>query len=155
MSGFPGLETGVDGAAVFLPDSCRETLQGIRDLGAETLTLLIEDDELDEIFYSEVERIADEVNLGIERFPIVDFAVPSDGAATEWLERAQERARRRSAGATTAFACQYGAGRSGLMASWLLIEGGMSPAEAISLVRSHFSDAVESEAQETWLQGLN
>ncbi|MEJ6388525.1 phosphatase domain-containing putative toxin [Gymnodinialimonas ulvae] len=151
MSGFPGLETTVDGMAVFDPVACRETLLGLRELGAATLCVLIESDELDAEFLPSLEALAGEVGLDVAHFPIVDYAAPTQTRAQQWATTAQARAQSFAAGATLAFACQYGAGRSGTMAARCLIEGGMTPEAAIARVREHFSEAIESKAQEDWL----
>ncbi len=152
MTGFPGLETGVDGSAVFMPDQCAETLHGLRALGADTLTVLIESDELDESFLKFLEAAAKAEGLALVHFPIVDYSVPSDENAAAWAKGLVDRLDAFRAGQTRAFSCQYGAGRSGLMAALCLIEGGETPERAITLVRQHFSEAIESDEQEVWLR---
>ncbi|MEX3015214.1 hypothetical protein [Gymnodinialimonas hymeniacidonis] len=152
MAGFPGLETSIDGSAVFLPEECRETLQGLADLGATSLTLLVESDELDEAFIPALLAMANEVGIGVERLPIVDYSVPTEAQIQAWANGKTHRLAAFERGTTYAFACQYGAGRSGLMAARSLIEGGMTPDDAIALVRHHFSEAIESDAQEDWLK---
>lgn len=152
MTGFPGLETGFDGSAVFTPDSCEETLTGIVAEGARDLVVLVEADELDSEGFALLERTAAQVGLSLTYVPIVDYFVPTQEIAASWGAGRSERLAHLRAGGTMAFSCQYGAGRSGLMASWTLMEGGMGADEAIALVRSHFPEAVESEDQEAWLQ---
>ncbi|GAB5445953.1 protein-tyrosine phosphatase family protein [Gymnodinialimonas sp.] len=154
MTGFPGLETGFDGTATFLPEACRDTLDGIRAQGGDSLVVLVERDELDPIGFDLLERTAAEVGLALQYFPIVDYSVPSDAGVQAWTAQRAARAAKLRAGGTLAFSCQYGAGRSGLMAAWCLMEAGISAAQAIALVRSHFAEAVESEAQEEWLSAL-
>lgn len=155
MTGFPGLETGFDGSAVFTPEACSETLNGLHAEGAETLVVLVERDELDSIGFELLEATAAEVGLTIIYHPIVDYSVPSDAMAQEWAKGRAQREAALRAGATLAFSCQYGAGRSGLMASWTLMEAGLSASEAIATVREEFSEAVESVDQETWLAALD
>ncbi len=152
MAGFPGLETSIDGSALFLPEACRETLQGLRELGATSLTLLVEADELDAEFIPSLIDIANEVGLSITHFPIVDYSVPTEAQSNDWDTSRSHRAAALSRNETCAFACQYGAGRSGLMAARVLMEGGMTVDAAIALVRSHFAEAIESDEQEEWLR---
>ncbi|WP_166486118.1 hypothetical protein [Jannaschia sp. CCS1] len=154
MTGFPGLDTGFDGQTVFLPDICRDTLTGLRAHGTDTLVILVERDELDAPGFDLLERTAVELGLETIYHPIVDYSVPSTAMAEAWTAQRPERVAKLRAGGTLAFSCQYGAGRSGLMASWTLMEGGLSASEAIALVRSHFPEAVESDAQEAWLANL-
>lgn len=152
MTGFPGLETGFDGEAVFTPDLCRETLEGIHAEGAEGLVVLVERDELDPVAFDLLESTAADVGMTITYHPIVDYSVPSEATTQAWLSTRATRQATLHAGGTLAFSCQYGAGRSGLMASWSLMEGGLHATEAMALVRSHFAEAVESEDQEIWLK---
>lgn len=154
MTGFPGLETGFDGSANFTPDHCMETLLGLYATGARSLVVLVERDELDPVAFHLLERTAADVGLEIMYHPIVDYSVPSDALVRIWRDTRPARDTVLRTGGTMAFSCQYGAGRSGLMASWMLIEAGLSAEEAISLVRSHFSEAVESADQEQWLMAL-
>lgn len=152
MTGFPGLETGFDGEAVFTPDQCRETLEGIHAQGAHNLVVLVERDELDPVGFELLESTAADIGMTITYLPIVDYSVPSEATVKAWMATRPARLATLHAGGTLAFSCQYGAGRSGLMASWSLMEGGLNATDAIAFVRSHFSEAVESTDQETWLQ---
>lgn len=154
MTGFPGLETGFDGSATFLPETCKDTLQGLRAHGAESLVVLVEADELDTMGFELLERTAAEVGLSIIYHPIVDYSVPSHDLAQAWTAQRPARQATLRSGGTLAFSCQYGAGRSGLMASWTLMEAGLSATKAIALVRAHFAEAVESTDQEEWLSAV-
>lgn len=154
MTGFPGLETGFDGSAAFLPEACLDTLEGIRTQGGESLVVLVEPDELDRGGFELLERTSAAVGLTLQYHPIVDYSVPSDGMVQAWTAQRAAREDALRAGGTLAFSCQYGAGRSGLMACWSLMEAGLSAEDAMALVRSHFAEAVESEAQEEWLAAL-
>lgn len=151
MTGFPGLLTHVDGTAYLDPQQMRETLEGLRAAGARELLILTEEAELPEGAFPLISKISRPLGLRLSFAPIEDFNVPSDRFLAQWpahracLEAALE------AGETVALSCQYGAGRSGLIAAWLLIGAGMSAAEAIALVRSHFPEAVENRLQENWL----
>lgn len=151
MAGFPGLKTAVDGSAVFDPDACRETIQGLHDKQVRTLTVLVEPDELDQAGFDLLAETCAEIGVTLRFLPIVDFSVPDAALMVDWDEGRAERAAQLAAGDTCAFCCQYGAGRSGLMASLCLMEAGLPADEAIATVRSHFADAVESPEQEAWL----
>ena len=72
------------------------------------------------------------------------------GSGDEWKEGALYNWAL-AAGETVALSCQYGAGRSGVIAAWLLIGCGLAAADAIALVRAHFPEAIENRLQERWL----
>lgn len=153
MTGFPGLETHVDGSAFFDPTTCHATLAGIRQANVAELVVLVERDELDDVGFDLLERTAAEVGLTLAFRQIEDFNVPSDDMYDWWQS---DRARRVGVlrnGGSLAYGCQYGAGRSGLMASLSLMDAGLSAEAAIATVREHFSEAVESLVQEKWLHG--
>lgn len=152
MTGFPGLETSIDGAPFFDPMSCETTLSGIKQAGARELVVLVEHDELDEVGFELLTATAAQVGLALTYHQIEDFNVPSDETYGWWQGDAARRAEILRGGGTLAYSCQYGAGRSGLMASLALMDAGLSPDDAIAAVRKHFSQAVESRAQEDWLR---
>lgn len=151
ITGFPGLETSGDGAAVFTPDGCRDTLEGLHAEGARDLVVLVERDELPQDGFTLLEATAAKVGLTLTYHPIVDLGTPSEAVTRTWEAQRPAREAHLRQGGTVAFSCQYGAGRSGLMACWTLMEGGMSSADAIAMVRRQFPDAVETKGQEAWL----
>lgn len=152
MSGFPGLETSIDGSAVFDPDMCRETVQGLYDLGARTLIVLVEPDELDQAGFDLLAQTCAAVGVGIDPHPIVDYSVPDDAMFAWWQDASTARAALLGAGGALAVCCQYGAGRSGLLAALSLMDAGIAADDAIATVRGQFGDAVESAEQEAWLE---
>ncbi len=154
MSGFPGLETTFDGEAIFDPDSCRETVEGLRALGAGQLMLLVERDELDQIGFDLLARTCTTAGIAVIERPIVDYSVPSDTMMAGWHAERAARAAHLEQGGTFAVSCQHGAGRSGLMATLCLMEAGLTADDAMATVRSHFAQAVESSEQEAWLRSL-
>ncbi len=123
-------------------------------LGAQKLVVLIESDELDDVFLASLAASAPNFGIEIVYLPIIDYGAPLPASSQEWAEGRAARDAAFANGETLAFSCQYGAGRSGMMAAGCLIEGGLSPSAAIALVRSHFSEAIESEDQEAWLMSL-
>ena len=151
MTGFPGLATHVDGAAYLDPQQMRETLEGLRAAGARELLILTEEAELPEGAFPLISKISRPLGLRLSFAPIEDFNVPCDGFLAQWPAHRARLEAALDAGETVALSCQYGAGRSGLIAAWLLIEAGLPAAEAIALVRRHFSEAIENRLQENWL----
>lgn len=154
MAGFPGLARDASGHPVFIEEQCRMTLCGLRAAGAAALTVAVERAELPPAGFDLLRRVADDLDLPVQYHPIVDYGVPSEDLAAQWQTGREARAAVLRRGGTLAFCCQHGAGRSGLLACWTLMEGGLGPNEAMALVRSHFPQAVETDAQEAWLRAL-
>jgi len=151
IAGFPGLDVGVDGAAVFDPALCRQTVQGLRDYGAQGLTVLVERDELDQHGFDLLEATCVEAGMPLAYCAIADFSVPEAAMAAKWSAGRAARKVQLQSGATLAFCCQHGAGRSGLMAALCLMDAGLGAQAAIETVRSQFDEAIESPEQESWV----
>lgn len=139
------------GEACFDPASCRDTLEGIKKLGADHLVILIEQEELDALGFDLLKVTAGEVGIELLFRPITDYAAPNAELIEWWDATTDWRANLFNTQGALAFACQYGAGRSGTMAALCLIEQGATATDAIARVRQEFSEAIESEAQENWL----
>lgn len=151
MSGYPGLETSLDGAPYLDPQSARETLTAIHQNGARLMVVLTEEAELPDGAFDMVRGVANQLGIKMVFLSIPDFGVPDATFMTQWEQLRQDRLDTPETARCIAFACQFGAGRSGLMAALVQIQAGLDPVAAIPLIRSHFSQAIESEAQENWL----
>lgn len=151
MSGFPGLETAFDGEAYIDPDSMGETLSGLRKAGATSVIILAEEAEFPPGTFQLLQKVAGQVTLDIEFLPIEDFSVPDATFMESWELRRPALFEELAGGGTVAVCCQYGAGRSGLIAAYILIESGVPADQAITQVRQHFDEAIESKEQEVWL----
>ncbi|MGI3169419.1 hypothetical protein ACRARG_09725 [Pseudooceanicola sp. C21-150M6] len=151
MSGFPGLQTGIDGSAYLDPESMTQTLSALRRQKATLMVVLTEEKELPEGAFPMLREQAESLGLELAFLPIPDYQAPDSALITSWQKLEKGRVDTPGKGGTIAFSCQYGAGRSGTMAAYLLIGLGMAPDQAIDQVRSCFSEAIESEVQVNWL----
>jgi protein-tyrosine phosphatase len=85
--------------------------------------------------------------------PIRDFGTPDADFSDGWRDLALLE--RLSTGENWAIHCRAGLGRTGLVASRLLIEAGSAPAAAIARIRrEHAAGAVETQAQSDYLFSL-
>lgn len=152
MSGFPGLETGIDGSGYIDPDALQDTLQDIRDNAAALMLVLPEEEELPEGSFGLLKKEAETRGIELIFLPIEDFMVPDAAFMARWQSLGPRLHDLLRGGAGCAICCQYGAGRSGLMVALLLIEDGMGAEAAVAHVRAVFPEAVESAAQLAWLE---
>ncbi|MEJ6394957.1 hypothetical protein V8J82_16960 [Gymnodinialimonas sp. 2305UL16-5] len=152
MTGFPGLRTAMDGRAFTDPEHCRDTIKGLVELGANSLLVLVEREELEDLAFEVLEQICAAMKVTVSYQSITDYSVPNHEFSEWWASHRPDREAVFAAGGTMAFACQYGAGRSGMMAALCLIEQGVAPDDAMARVRDAFPPAVESDAQEAWLR---
>jgi len=86
--------------------------------------------------------------------PIADGDVPDDGFESRWRNDGPAVRARLAAGESVLVHCRAGLGRTGLVVARLLIEAGMPPAQAISVVREARPGAVETRSQERYLLNL-
>lgn len=154
-SGFPGLQSGIDGTPYIDPDNLRATVRKIRSEGAPTLVVLIEADELPEECLRLLKQAAEEDGLEIVHMPIPDYHSPDDAFMERWTALAESRTDFPKDGGALVFCCQYGAGRSGTMAALLLMQQGLSKDQAITVIRDQFPDSIESDVQLEFLEKIS
>jgi ADP-ribosylglycohydrolase/protein-tyrosine phosphatase len=122
-----------------------------RELGVDTLLVLVEDHEL---AAAGVADIADAMaGKGIEllRFPIRDMGVPADHRGLRrTLDHVLHRLR---AGSTVVAACRGGLGRTGTIVACLLRDGGLDAEAAVALTRGSRHGTIETPAQESFVAG--
>lgn len=151
MLGFPGLETGIDGSGYIDPEGLAASFADLAAERVELFLVLPEEDELPPGAFALLRAQLAEHGIEGLFLPVTDYQAPGPDLMTLWPDLGSRLHRIMTGGGRIAVCCQYGAGRSGLMAAWLLIEQGMTPEAAVRLVRDHFAEAVESEAQLAFL----
>lgn len=155
MAGFPGLAAGADGTPFLDPDRMGATLDAIVANGAPLLVVLTEEHELPDGSFDQLRGQAAARGLDLAFLPIRDYHTPDDPTIGRWHDLLATRQDLPNTGGTVAFTCRHGAGRSGLMATNVLLHDGMDLPDAVDLVRSHFAEAIETESQMSWLQGVS
>jgi ADP-ribosyl-[dinitrogen reductase] hydrolase len=128
-------------------------LQAIRDWGATTVVSLIEDQEFKMLG---VESLGQDVRrLGMHwlHLPIVDVNIPDSRFESSWAIEGPQLHRRISVGEKILIHCRGGLGRTGLVAARILVERGCLPRIAIHRVRAVRPRAIETPAQENYVNG--
>ena len=150
--GFPGLTIAVDGTSYMDPDALAATLDNVSLQGSTLLIALAEKHEFPDDHWRGLQDALDERGRRLDQLPIEDFSAPDDSFLKEWRGRSDRYHQILDQGGTIGITCHYGAGRSGTIAAYLMIERGISPDEAIARVRRAFPESIESRAQLNWLQ---
>jgi protein-tyrosine phosphatase len=140
---------GPDGARR-IADALERDLRGFSELGVARIVCLLPDAELESLGAGELPRLAAEHGLGFDHFPLVDGHAPADGAGFAELVEAT-LAELRTARTVVAH-CRAGFGRTGTFAACCLVASGVPPTEAITQVRSVRRYAIETAAQEAFVQ---
>jgi ADP-ribosyl-[dinitrogen reductase] hydrolase len=128
-------------------------LDVIRHWGARTLVTLNEQHELAMLGVSAIGELA------VSRFdwiwmPIPDGDVPDAEFDRRWVVEGAKLRERLIAGEGVVIHCLAGLGRTGTIAARLLVEFGVTPPEAIRLVRAAREGAIENAWQERYVLGL-
>jgi protein-tyrosine phosphatase len=124
-----------------------------RRAGIDLIVSLLEDDEAADLDLTGERQAADRHAIGFISFPIPDRGIPaSTEAAIEVIGRIAAELR---AGKNVAVHCRQGIGRSGLIASAVLLNAGVGAEEAMETVSSARGIAVpETHEQRRWIEHL-
>jgi ADP-ribosyl-[dinitrogen reductase] hydrolase len=128
-------------------------LDDIAASGAKRLVTLMEPDELVYIGIDPKRLDREARSRGVEwlHLPIRNLSVPGPAWETGWLTAGAVLRRELAAGRGFAMHCYAGLGRTGTIAARLLIEHGVSPAEAIAQVRRVRPGSIETAEQENYV----
>lgn len=127
-------------------------LAALRHWGAELVVSLMERHEFDLLRVPDLPEkiIAHGMDWG--HLPIVDQGVPGSTFRIAWPRVLTDVLRRLRSGSSVILHCRGGLGRTGLVAALLLIESGVKPVAAIEQVRRVRPGAIETDAQERFVQ---
>lgn len=127
----------------------------IVEFGAHAVVTLMETSELTGVAIpaDKVRAAAAQRGIGWVHWPIVDFAAPDATFEAAWAREAAAVCDQLAGGGRVLVHCRGGRGRSGLVAARLLIELGVSNADAFAAVRAAQPLAMETTVQEDHVRG--
>jgi len=134
-------------------DWLEDEVRALRDEGFETIVSLLTSEEIEELGLTDEAAILRDHGLRFCNYPIPDLGVPgSRESAREFIEMLH---RDLLAGRNIAVHCRGSIGRSGLIASSLLVLSGIDPTDAFRQVSAArgFS-APETAEQKDWVLRL-
>ncbi len=144
----PGLNTFFGSRAKKLEDD----LRAIREWGADGLVTLLEKEEIEMLEIANIAETAKRLDLWWRHLPIRDMCAPDDIFDAAWTEEGERlRSILKNHGRFVVH-CWAGLGRTGTVAARLLVEFGLEPLSAISEVRDARPGAIQSLAQELYVQ---
>jgi ADP-ribosyl-[dinitrogen reductase] hydrolase len=123
-------------------------LTSIEAWGARALVSLIEAQEFARLGIPDLAIQIRRNRLDWYHLPIRDMCVPDDDFARAWANYGAPISRYLQDGKKIVVHCAGGLGRTGTIVARLLIDFGMSPAEAMETVRRARPGAIETTAQE-------
>lgn len=129
-------------------------LDVVADWGAVAVVTLIEETEMRALRVTQIgEKVADR-HMAWHHLPIPDVTSPGASFEAAWTVVGPDLRARLKAGFNILIHCKGGLGRAGTIAARLLVELGWQPDEAIATVRRVRPGAVETRAQERYVQGI-
>jgi protein-tyrosine phosphatase len=121
-----------------------------KETGLEVIVSLLTKVESNDFELGLEKQLCEEIGLRFIAFPITDLSVPSSNQAT--LELLSELENLLSSGKNVGIHCRQGIGRSGLIASSLLVAAGLEAHEAFGVVSSARRMQVpETSEQRDWV----
>ena len=126
-------------------------IEAIAAWGTSTLVSLVEQHELTSLGVTGLGAAVEAAHMSWLHLPIRDVSRPGPAFEEQWarvgpLLRSQLRC-----GFNIVVHCKGGLGRAGTIASRLLIDAGMAPADALAVVRAARPGAVETPGQEQYV----
>lgn len=121
----------------------------VRGHEVDDLVCLLEDHELTDLHIEGLVKRAAAHGLAVHRLPVQDQSTPTDAELHDLLEKV---ASWRALGRRVVFHCKGGLGRAGTAAACCLVETGIDPEVAITLIRAARKGAIENPSQEAFVR---
>ena len=129
-------------------------LDAIESWKAAAVVTLIEDTEFDVLGVQALGPMILARGIDWHHLPIVDVCPPDGRFEAKWVSRGPRLLQLLRSGQRIVVHCRGGLGRAGTVSARLLVELGVSPAEAIHRVRLARPGAIETSAQKSYVLGL-
>jgi ADP-ribosyl-[dinitrogen reductase] hydrolase len=127
-------------------------MNAIRDWGAVAVVTLVEDHELATLQVAGMQPAVENRHMAWYHLPITDVSAPDERFLIAWHKAGAALRHRLSNGFDIVVHCKGGLGRAGTVAATLLVELGLTPSEAIAMVRAARPGAIETSAQEDFVR---
>ncbi len=149
--GAPGVTIDPRGELWVDPAGIDETLTALAACGTDLFLFLARDGDCPPGFRTLLRRRVRQRGIAFAALPIDDFSAPGAAWMRAWRRLEARASALLARDGAIALCCSYGAGRSGMIAAYILNARGLSVEEALATVRRAFPESVESPLQEDWL----
>jgi protein-tyrosine phosphatase len=122
------------------------------EFGTDVLVPLLEDHEFALLGIPDLVARAEALGMRVRRFPIRDVSVPRPEEGAAFRALVDELHALLGAGQNATVHCRGGLGRTGLVAASVLVRAGVAAADAMARVRLVRPGAIETRAQERYVE---
>lgn len=129
-------------------------IQAIKDWDATLVVTLMESHELDFFSVSHLSNVVEKAGIRWLHLPIEDRNIPDKDFESAWITHGPELIEVINSGEKIVLHCLGGLGRTGTIASRLLLDMGMTAEEAITTVRTARRHTIETAHQEEYVRQL-
>ena len=129
-------------------------LVAIHNWGAAALVTLLDDFELSTLGVKDLPNKAKQLNIQWRHLPIGTRNLPDDEFEEKWSQVGPQLRQLLQDGKRIVIHCKEGIGRSALIAARMLIEFGVSPENAINLIKKARPGSLELQAHEEYCYSL-
>lgn len=126
-------------------------LEVVKRWGASVVVTLIEEFEFAMLRVERLPQVVQMLGMDWIHLPIRDGGIPESTFDVTWRKVGQNLRNRCKNGERILIHCRGGMGRTGIIAARILIEEGMPPENALSIIRTSRSGAIEPGMQERYV----
>ncbi|MES9851551.1 MAG: dual specificity protein phosphatase family protein [Candidatus Thiodiazotropha sp. L084R] len=112
------------------------SVRQLKEAGAESIITLMPTEEMHQYNADSLPQVCKQKGLGWFHLPVEDEAAPGNDFQQIWNEHKTQILQLIEQGGSTAIHCRGGSGRTGLMATILLLARGIEFENAVALVKS-------------------
>lgn len=127
-------------------------MDAIKDWGAAAVVTLVEDHELVALQVTGMKDAVESRHMAWHHLPITDVSVPDERFLSAWHKAGAALRHRLRNGFDIVVHCKGGLGRAGTVAATLLVELGLTPDDAVNMVRAVRPGAIETFEQEGFVR---
>ena len=126
-------------------------VEAIAAWGTSTVVTLVEQHELASLGVVDLGEAVEAAHMSWVHLPLRDVSVPGPAFEQQWARLGPLLRAQLQCGFNIVVHCKGGLGRAGTIASRLLIDAGMAPADALAAVRVARPGAIETAGQEQYV----
>ncbi len=153
MVACPGIRIG-GGQNQRVAKNLKSDLEALLDWGATGVVSLVEEHELSIVGVEDLPEKLQSAKIWWRHMPIMDMYIPEEDFEKNWIKEGKRIRGLLRRGENIILHCYAGLGRTGLIAAKILVDFGMDPEDAISMVRKANKRRIQTKEQAQYIRSL-